>query len=84
MGKSRSIKFFSYILDFKLKKKADKEKLIFLADMLSKELIAQGYDTSGSTDGCDTYITIMDFGHDLTIRASDEYVSLKNKERGIE
>ena len=43
MGKERRFKFWKWVLQFKLSKKKDDEKISFIARELIKELTVQGY-----------------------------------------
>ena len=81
MGKTKKLRFFTYILEFKLKKKENKEKLRILTSMLLNELEGQGYDISGSTDTCNAYVTIMEFGQEINIGVNQcEYIVLGCRE----
>ena len=73
------MRLFNWIIEFKLKRKENKDKLRYLAEKLISELEAQGFDTNGVSNSC-KYVSIFDHGRSLHIGSVKETIIIERPE----
>jgi hypothetical protein len=74
------MRFFIWIVELKIKRKENKQRIKYLALRLIKELELQGYNTKGTTD-C-KYVSIFEFKDEITMGGSNgTQVTVKLEEK---